>query len=235
MSRPFNATSFTQGLLRWARRNLREFPWREEGRSLYEVFVAEFFMTQTPAQNVAAVYPHFISKFPTLSDIRSASLEEIATAIEPLGLQNRRARALKAIASKWDELPTAMDRLVDLDRVGPYVASATLCLALGQRLATVDRNVRRIYRRLLGKDWPTSVAAQMEFATLMVPRRDPGKFNMALLDFGALVCKKVPLCHRCFASEYCEYFSARGRPGRSATGRPGGQARPRRRETRHDV
>jgi len=192
---------------------LREFPWREEGRSLYEVFVAEFFMTQTPAQNVAAVYPHFISKFPTLSDVRSASLEEIATAIEPLGLQNRRARALKAIASKWDELPTAMDRLVDLDRVGPYVASATLCLALGQRLGVVDRNVRRIYRRLLGKDWPTSETAQVGFATLMVPRRNPGKFNMALLDFGALICKKVPLCHRCFASEYCEYFAAGGDRG----------------------
>ena len=222
ISRPFKATLFTKGLLRWARRNLREFPWREEGRSLYEVFVAEFFMTQTPAQNVAAVYPQFISKFPTLSDVRSATLQEIATAIEPLGLQNRRARALKAIASKWDELPTVMDHLVALDRVGPYVASATLCLALGQRLGVVDRNVRRIYRRLLGEDWPTSEAAQMEFATLMVPRRAPDKFNMALLDFGALICKKVPLCHDCFASAYCAYFAARGRPGRSATGRPGG-------------
>jgi A/G-specific adenine glycosylase len=33
------------------------------------VFVAEFFLTQTPADNVATVYPGFIERFPTLDAI----------------------------------------------------------------------------------------------------------------------------------------------------------------------
>lgn len=46
---------FREGLLEWADENLREFPWRDPNASLYEVFVAEFFLTQTPAENVARV------------------------------------------------------------------------------------------------------------------------------------------------------------------------------------
>jgi len=45
--------------------NRREYPWRESNRTLYEVFAAEFFLTQTPADNVAAVYPSFHKHFST--------------------------------------------------------------------------------------------------------------------------------------------------------------------------
>jgi len=55
---------FRCSLLEWGRSNVREFPWREQGQSLYEVFVEELFLTQTPADNVAAVYPSFLQRSP---------------------------------------------------------------------------------------------------------------------------------------------------------------------------
>jgi len=57
---------FPTNLLEWGQENRREYPWRESNRTLYEVFVAEFFLTQTPVDNVAAVYPSFLERFPTL-------------------------------------------------------------------------------------------------------------------------------------------------------------------------
>jgi len=57
---PETAEEFRVSLFRWVSENAREYPWREQERSRYEVFVAEFFLTQTPADNVADVYPIFI-------------------------------------------------------------------------------------------------------------------------------------------------------------------------------
>ena len=56
---------FRTSLLEWGKENRREYPWRESNRTLYEVFAAEFFLTQTPADNVAAVYPSFHKHFST--------------------------------------------------------------------------------------------------------------------------------------------------------------------------
>ena len=60
---------FRTNLLKWGQENRREYPWRESNRTLYEVFVAEFFLAQTSADNVAAVYPGFLERFPTLDVI----------------------------------------------------------------------------------------------------------------------------------------------------------------------
>lgn len=208
MSSP--TTRFRSDLLGWSNDNLRDFPWRESKRSLYEVFVAEFFLTQTPAENVAAVYPQFLDRFPTLESLREAGEETVARVIEPLGFQNMRAAALTNIATEHRTLPDTVDELESLERVGPYVAHATLCFAQDRRLPVVDRNVKRVYRRLLGTDWPESSSDQWRVAANLVPPEAPRRYNLALLDFGAEICRPEPRCSVCFASPYCSYYSQSG-------------------------
>ncbi|PSP85963.1 hypothetical protein BRC83_02385 [Halobacteriales archaeon QS_1_68_17] len=177
---------------------------------MYEVFVAEFFLTQTPAENVAAVYPQFLDRFPTLESIREAGEETVARVIEPLGFQNMRAAALTNIATEHRTLPDTVDELENLERVGPYVANATLCFAQDRRLPVVDRNVKRVYRRLLGTDWPEPSSDQWRVAANLVPPEAPRRYNLALLDFGAEICRSEPRCSVCFASPYCRYYSQSG-------------------------
>lgn len=55
---------FRSALLNWGQEHQRGLPWRERNRSFHEVFVAEFLLTQTPAENVATVYPRFVDQFP---------------------------------------------------------------------------------------------------------------------------------------------------------------------------
>nr|WP_305794448.1 hypothetical protein [Halomarina rubra] len=192
----------------WAKGEIREYPWRAPDASLYEVFVAEFFLTQTPADNVADVYPEFLDEFDSLATIDESHEDELVAAIEPLGFHNMRAEALKRIATNHDELPTEPERLRSLPRVGPYVANATLCFALKRRIPIVDRNVVRVYERVFGDAFPQSDSAREAFAEEMLPAtgEEARTYNLALLDFGALVChKRSPDCPVCFASGYCEY------------------------------
>lgn len=196
---------FRKNLLKWGQENRREYLWRESNRTLYEVFVAEFFLTQTPADNVAAVYPIFLERFPTLDAIAEVSEDELVEVIEPLGFQNMRAEALKQIASTHDYLPTGPESLMELPRVGRYVANATLCFARGDRLPILDRNVERVYRRVFRDTWPETEADQLTFTQRLIPD-EARTYNLALLDFGALICQPEPLCEECFANEYCVYF-----------------------------
>ncbi|MCU4802401.1 hypothetical protein OB920_18655 [Halobacteria archaeon HArc-gm2] len=202
---------FRTELLEWGEENRREYSWREPDRTLYEVFVAEFFLTQTPADNVGAVYPRFLELFPTLDEIADANEDELVEVIEPLGFQNMRAQALKRIASTHDHLPTRAESLMELPRVGRYVANATLCFARGDRLPVLDRNVERVYSRVFRDVWTETEADQLAFTEKLVPD-EARTYNLTLLDFGALICQTEPLCEQCFANEYCDYFreSSRG-------------------------
>ena len=197
---------FRSGLLTWAADNLREFPWRERDASFYEVFIAEFFLTQTPAENVARVYPEFLSGYPSLEAIRRSSVESLAESIEPLGFQNMRSEALYSIASDYDELPRDPEELRTLPRVGDYVANATACFALNSPTVILDRNIERIYQRVFADGWPEQRSEQEEFASRLLPKSEARTYNLALLDFGAAICKPEPQCPECFANGYCTYY-----------------------------
>lgn len=204
------ADRFRENLLDWGRDNTRSFPWRDSGASFYEVFVAELFLTQTPAENVATVFPVFVDRYPDLESIAAADEADLATTIEPLGFQNMRAEALSAIASHHEQIPRTRDGLLELERVGPYVADATLCFALSDPQPLVDRNVVRVYDRVFGAKWPDTQAEQRAFAEAILPveGETARRYNMALLDFGALVCSTdTPTCDVCFAPSYCRYYS----------------------------
>ncbi len=206
--RPLTPTEdrFQESLLDWGRSNTRDFPWREPNRSLYEVFLAEFFLTQTPAENVASVYPRFLERFPSLNSIDKAEKDELIEIIEPLGFYNMRANALKKIASRVSHIPEEPDKLVELPRVGRYVANATVCFGLSEPLPILDRNVKRVYGRVFEESWPETENQQMDFAANLVPKAQPRLYNFSLLDFGAAICESSPNCTDCFATEYCQYY-----------------------------
>lgn len=197
---------FRSDLLEWGDENVRSFPWRDPDTSFYEVFVAELFLTQTPADNVAAVYPTFLERFPDLAAIRESSTEELLDVIRPLGFQNQRAKTFEILAASYDEIPQKKTELKSVHGIGPYVANATRCFALGDPLPIVDRNVDRVYGRVFEVEYPDTKAARLTFADDLLPSDRAKEYNLALLDFGALICKPSPNCEECFAPAYCDYY-----------------------------
>jgi A/G-specific adenine glycosylase len=95
--------------------------------------------------------------------------------------------------------------------VGDYTASAICSIAYGLPYAVVDGNVYRVLSRLYGVDTPIdSSAGKKEFALLakaMLGNHEPGEYNQAIMDFGALQCiPKGVDCHACPLQETCVAF-----------------------------
>lgn len=210
------AKPFVEELTEWGKSNCREFPWREEARSPYEVFIAEMLLRRTTAEAVEPVYREFLERYPDLSALSSADKDELAELLQPLGLHNKRAKALRDITSQlvFSGIPETEEKLLDLPHVGPYVANATLCFGYGKRRPIVDANVARIYSRVFGFDVMDEQLHEdnylWDFAESLLPAEDYQSYNLALLDFGAKLCTaQSPNCTSCFANDYCVYFSER--------------------------
>lgn len=204
------AERFRTGLLAWADDNLREFPWRET-RDPYEILVAEVLLQKTLATKVPAVYEKFLDRYPDLSTLSKANVDEIAELLEPLGFQNQRAKALVDIGDDFSEegIPTEQEELSDPRYIGPYATNAVLCFAFDEPRPVVDANVVRIYNRAFGFEFSARENAAWEFAQWMLPEEDYQRFNLALVDYGAAVCVSgEPRCEECFFTDDCEYFGS---------------------------
>lgn len=199
---------FIQRLFAWGEENYRDLPWRVN-RTPYRILVAEVLLTQTPASRVANIYPEFISKYPDLSTLADASIEQLRSDVEPLGFQNRRARALRAIGQQrmHDGIPSNERELRELPYVGRYAANAILCFGFEQAIPVVDRNVVRIYDRVFGLDIGDAEKDEAwEFAARLLPEKRVLRYNFLLLDFGAFVCQKItPRCGDCVMNDRCSY------------------------------
>ena len=176
------------------------------------MLMAEFFLARTRSGVVNQVFSKFVNQFPDIETLHRADEEEIADIIRPTGLQNRRASSLKEIAAELNggEIPRDPQRLQELPRIGPYVSNAALCFGMEEPLPIIDTNVRRVYERVLGDEWPDDEEEEWEMAGDILPEDEARMYNLALLDFGSEICSaQSPSCESCFASEYCSYYQNR--------------------------
>jgi A/G-specific adenine glycosylase len=180
-------------------------------------------LQQTQAARVEPAYRRFIRRFPSLHALARASRAEVLQAWGGLGY-NRRAlslsQAARSIAREYGgRLPADPDALRSLPGVGPYTAAAVSSIAFGLPVAAVDTNVRRVVSRVfLGID--TASAADVgELADRWLDRRDPGRWNQALMDLGRRVCRPRPACERCPLAPRCRFLLEGAEP-RSAARAP---------------
>jgi A/G-specific adenine glycosylase len=85
---------------------------------------------------------------------------------------------------------------------------AVYSIAFGRRLPVVDGNVIRVLARVFAMPDEAGEARGRErfwsVATDLVPRKDPGDFNQALMELGALVCTpQSPRCEACPLRSRC--------------------------------
>jgi A/G-specific adenine glycosylase len=208
---------FKVEISRWSRANLRDFPWRRVSDP-YVVLVTEKLLQQTDFGHVRKVWHEFFRKFPAVSDLASASEEEVASVLKPLGLWRQRAKQLKALANELiakygGEVPRRYEDLRALPGVGDYVARATLVFAFGIPTYLLDVNTRKVVQRFFFHPWEASDREVIEVLELALPA-DPEEckiFNWGLIDFSALVCSRKPKCAKCPLGGSCSYRLAQSR------------------------
>ena len=82
-------------LLSWFARDGRTFPWRESGRTPYEVIVAEMLLQRTTATGVARTYAGFVERFPSWLALAQSPLGDLENALRPFGLWRRKTLAFQ--------------------------------------------------------------------------------------------------------------------------------------------
>lgn len=208
----FDLDSLRAKLLDWFAREKRALPWRAD-RDPYRVWISEAMLQQTRVETVIPYFARFLARFPTLSDLAAAPLEDVLAHWSGLGYY-RRARTLHAAAQAIVErhggvFPRTREALLDLPGVGPYTAGAIASIAFDLCEPLVDGNVARVFARIFALDLePDSKAFQTELwdrAERLVRAGDrPGEWNQALMELGATVCTpRTPSCGACPVRDLC--------------------------------
>jgi A/G-specific adenine glycosylase len=200
-------------LLLWYDRHRRNLPWRvPAGRrpDPYRVWLSEVMLQQTTVTTVRPYFDRFVARWPDVSALAAASLDEVLHLWQGLGYYAR-ARNLHACARTVAErhggvFPDDPVALRALPGIGAYSAAAIAAIAFDRRTAAIDGNVERVVARLYAVLEPLPAAKPHlgALAAELVPVKRAGDFAQALMDLGATICTpRRPRCVLCPWRDYC--------------------------------
>jgi len=207
---PRRRTELQEVLSGWFLTNGRSLPWREH-RTVYGTWIAEVMLQQTTVQVVQPFWERFMTRFPDVQSLAGASEEEVLALWSGLGYYRRARflhRAARQIAAGGGTCPDSPEGWARLPGVGSYTSGAIASMALGFPVPAVDANARRVLTRWLVGD-PRELAGLKpghleKVARQLVPAREPGRWNEAVMELGALVCRAgqvdctdCPVLHLC--------------------------------------
>ena len=209
-------TEFVKLLLNWWEKNKRSFPWRNTNDP-YSVLIAEMLLRKTTAKQVEKIYCKFLSLYPNIDSLKNADENNLKELLKPLGIEHNRAKLLKKFSLYVKEkhngkIPLELKKLLEIPGVGKYAANAVLSFICSKNAPLLDTNFIRVIYRVFGiKSQKTRARDDKklwEFAETLIPSGNSKNFNLAVLDFGALVCKaKKPNCQECLIKNICYYFN----------------------------
>jgi len=203
--------TFQKKLFSWYRINARDMPWRRT-QDPYKIWVSEIMLQQTQVDTVIPYFQRWIKKFPTVRALAKAPSSEVMKYWAGLGYY-RRARGIHE-ASRFlvkehaGKVPSRVEELIKLPGIGRYTAGAIASIAFGEKAPILDGNVIRVLSRIyaLQKDiGSTETIRQLwQLAEEILPNRDVGDFNQALMELGATVCfPENPQCGKCPVARQC--------------------------------
>jgi len=210
-----NKKLFRETLLKWHRKeNKREMPWKGE-KDPYKVWLSEIILQQTRVEQGWSYYEKFIKKYSTVTQLANAKDEEVFKLWEGLGYYTRCKNLLysaRFIEEKYaGEFPSDYNSILKLKGVGSYTASAIASFCFNLPHAVVDGNVLRVLSRYFGIDIPVDTTEGKHYftqlANICLDKNKPGEYNQSIMDFGATVCKPVPLCEICPLKVTCIAFN----------------------------
>jgi A/G-specific adenine glycosylase len=204
-------------LKKWYLHKKRSLPWRET-KNPYFIWVSEVMLQQTQVNTVIPYYQKFIERFPYIQSLAKADLQDVLKIWEGLGYYARARNLYKAAKCVLDThggfVPENWDEFRSLPGVGDYIASAVLSIAFGKPYPVVDGNVKRVLARVMAMDDPVNQSSSYkrfhEKAGALLDHDDPGIFNQAVMELGALVCKPgKPDCDICPLKTLCLAFQSK--------------------------
>jgi A/G-specific adenine glycosylase len=200
-------------LLAWYDRHRRRLPWRApagECSDPYRVWLSEIMLQQTTVKAVGPYFEKFLARWPDVSALARASLDDVLRMWAGLGYYSRarnlHACAVAVLRDHGGAFPDTEEGLRALPGIGPYTAAAIAAIAFDRRTMPVDGNIERVVSRLYAVEEPLPQAKPkiQELAATLLADTRAGDSAQALMDLGASICTpKKPACALCPLNEDC--------------------------------
>ncbi|MDL2265415.1 A/G-specific adenine glycosylase [Parabacteroides sp. OttesenSCG-928-G07] len=211
-----NNLSYSNKLISWYKKNKRDLPWRKTTNP-YHIWISEIILQQTRVAQGWDYYLRFIERFPDISSLARAEEDDVLKLWQGLGYYSR-ARNLQSAAKDimtrfHGQFPESHKDILSLKGIGEYTAAAVSSIVWDQPYPVVDGNVYRVLSRLFGIDLPIDSTQGKkyfyELAGSILDKAQPGIYNQAIMEFGALQCvPRQPDCVNCPLQDNCVAYAA---------------------------
>ncbi|MCL1984508.1 MAG: endonuclease III [Methanomassiliicoccaceae archaeon] len=177
--------------------------------SPFHVLMATILSQRTKDDNTRKASDALFGRFDSPAAIASASVDVIAELIRPAGFPKQKGKALIDVCSilidEYDsEVPSDIDKLLELPMVGRKTANCVRSYAFGLDAICVDTHVHRI-ANLMGLV-NTKDPDGTEFALMIITPKDRwSDVNRYIVRHGQIVClPNHPKCEKCSVADMCD-------------------------------
>lgn len=202
-------------LLAWYRTHGRDLPFRST-KDPYKIWICEIIFQQTRIEQGLNHYHNFINRFPDVETLANADTDEVMLYWKGLGYYSRALNLHKAAQQIMEDyegaFPEKYDDILQLKGVGKYTAAAISSICFGAKIPAVDGNFYRVLSRVFADDFDVSNSKAFQYfselALLIMPEKQAGSFNEAMMDLGSEICKpRNPKCEICPLNKDCLAFN----------------------------
>jgi len=157
--------------------------------------------------------PHVLKKTP---------VNLIAEEIRPSGYYNQKAIKIKNFIEWFEKADFSFESilknktenirnsLLSVKGIGPETADSILLYAFNRKIFVIDAYTKRIFSRL-GNIYPScSYEEAQNYFHSAVPGSAKlyNEYHALIVAHGKDICKKNPLCNKCFIKSHCAYNSS---------------------------
>lgn len=145
------ASQFSARVLDWYDKYGRKTLPRQIDKTPYKVWLSEVMLQQTQVATVIPYFERFMARFPTVTDLANAPLDEVLHLWTGLGYyaraRNLHKAAQQVAALHGGKFPETFEEVAALPGVGRSTAGAILSLSLSKHFPILDGNVKRVLAR----------------------------------------------------------------------------------------
>ena len=185
----------------------------------YQNLVGVMLSARTRDEQVLKLMPGFFHAFPTVQKLAAATIKQIESSINTIGMFRQKAKHLKKMAQqveRWEgggggrggkggsEIPNTMEGLVSLAGVGRKTASVVLVASFNTPAIAVDTHVHRVTNRLGWVQTKTPQKTEEALLTL-VPDAFKRTVNQVFVKHGRYICISKPRCWACPVRDLCAF------------------------------
>jgi len=178
--------------------------------SIFHLLVAVILSAQCTDKRVNMITPALFERFPDVSSMAEAEVDEVYEYIRSVSYPNAKARHLVALSRMIVDdyggaVPDSMDELMRLPGVGRKTANVMQAVAFGRSAIAVDTHVFRVSRRLglVSRKADTPLKVERELKTAIPPELAADAHHWLLLHGRYICTSRAPHCDKCPFTTFC--------------------------------